>query len=151
MIKKWLIKNKILIIKIFAVIAILGLIFLYLENSAKKNIGADDLNQKILTLETKIKELEVQIKSTSTNQEVITSTNAEEIKTNEEDIEKININTALQAEFETIPGIGPTKAQAIIDYRNTNGSFASIEDIENVKGIGPATYDKIADYLTIEE
>ena len=63
----------------------------------------------------------------------------------------ININTANAELLDTLPGIGPSKAQAIIDYRNLNGSFAAIEDIQNVSGIGPSTYANIKDLITVGE
>lgn len=63
--------------------------------------------------------------------------------------ELININTASQAELETLPGIGPTTAQKIIEYREANGSFLSTEDIVNVSGIGPVTYERIKDLITV--
>ena len=49
----------------------------------------------------------------------------------------VNINTATQAELETLQGIGPGKAKAIIDYRTKNGAFKSVDDLEKVEGIGP--------------
>lgn len=61
----------------------------------------------------------------------------------------ININTASQAELETLPGIGPTTAQKIILYRETNGPFVSTEDIINVSGIGPGTYERIKSLITV--
>jgi competence protein ComEA len=61
----------------------------------------------------------------------------------------ININTATLAELETLPRIGPTIAQRIIDYRTANGPFTSIEQIMNVKGIGPATFAQIKDLITV--
>src|SRR5215213_1666005 len=63
--------------------------------------------------------------------------------------ELININTASIAELDTLPGIGPSTAQKIIDYREQNGPFVSIEDIVNVPTIGPVTYDKIKDLITV--
>jgi competence protein ComEA len=62
---------------------------------------------------------------------------------------RININTATAAELDTLPGIGPTTAQAIVDYRFQYGSFLNIQDIQNVPGIGPATYDLIKDSITV--
>lgn len=63
---------------------------------------------------------------------------------------KININKASQTELETINGIGPSTAQKILDYRNKNGKFKSIEDIKNISGIGKAKYDKIKDYISVK-
>ena len=63
---------------------------------------------------------------------------------------KININKATQAELEIIPGIGPSTALKIINYRNENGKFKSIEDIKNISGIGNAKYEKLKDYITIK-
>ena len=61
----------------------------------------------------------------------------------------ININTASLAELDALPGIGPSKAQAIIDYRTMNGDFQALEDIMNVSGIGQATFDDIKGLITI--
>lgn len=63
---------------------------------------------------------------------------------------RVDINTASVSELEALPGIGPTMAQAIVDYRIQNGLFLSIEDILNVPGLGQATFDRIKDYLTLE-
>jgi len=62
--------------------------------------------------------------------------------------EKININTANIEELQKLPGIGPSKAQAIVDYRNSNGPFKSVEEIKNVKGIGEKTFEKLKDLIT---
>ncbi len=62
---------------------------------------------------------------------------------------RININTATVEELDTLPGIGPTTAQAIVDYRFQFGSFLNIQAIQNVPGVGPATYDLIKDLITV--
>lgn len=62
----------------------------------------------------------------------------------------ININTATKEQLETLNGIGESKANAIIDYRNTNGNFNTIEDIKNVTGISDTLYDKIKEYITVK-
>lgn len=62
---------------------------------------------------------------------------------------RININTATVDELDTLPSIGPTTAQAIVDYRLQHGNFQSIEQIKNVPGVGPATYEAIKDYITV--
>lgn len=61
----------------------------------------------------------------------------------------ININTASQKELEELPGIGPTLAQRIIDYREKNGYFQTIEDIKKVSGIGDKKFEAIKDLITI--
>ncbi len=63
---------------------------------------------------------------------------------------KININTADVTTLDTLPGIGPTIAQRIITYRQTNGPFARIEDIMQVPGIGESTFARIRDLITTE-
>jgi comEA protein len=62
---------------------------------------------------------------------------------------KVNINTATVAELDTLPGIGPSYAQSIIQYRTDHGPFHSIEELTNVKGIGEATLEKIKDKVTV--
>ncbi|RME50024.1 MAG: helix-hairpin-helix domain-containing protein [Caldilineae bacterium] len=64
--------------------------------------------------------------------------------------QKININTASAAELELLPGVGPTIARRIVDYRQANGNFTTIEALMDVKGIGQATFDKLKDYVTVE-
>ncbi|NOH03454.1 MAG: ComEA family DNA-binding protein [Chloroflexi bacterium] len=66
-----------------------------------------------------------------------------------EDQDLININTATAEELDSLPGIGPTIAQRIIDYRTENGPFETIEDIMDVSGIGPSTFDQIKDLITV--
>ncbi len=61
----------------------------------------------------------------------------------------ININTADAALLDTLPGIGPTYAARIVDYRTAHGPFARTEDIQNVSGIGPSTYADIAAFITV--
>jgi competence protein ComEA len=63
--------------------------------------------------------------------------------------EKININTANVTDLDRLPGIGPAKAQAIIDYRTQNGNFKSIEDIQKVKGIKGGEFAKVKDHIKV--
>jgi competence protein ComEA len=63
----------------------------------------------------------------------------------------ININTAGAAELESLPGIGQSLAQRIVEYRTSNGPFQSAEDLRKVKGIGAALFTKIAPLVTIEQ
>lgn len=62
---------------------------------------------------------------------------------------KVNINTANQSELDSLPGIGPSIAQKIIDYREENGNFKTIEELQNVKGIGDSKYEEIKDRVTV--
>ena len=62
---------------------------------------------------------------------------------------RVNINTADAVTLQTIPGIGPSKAARIIQYRNTSGRFKKPEDIKNVTGIGDKTFESIKDYITV--
>jgi len=55
----------------------------------------------------------------------------------------LNINTAASSELEQLPGIGPVKAMAIINYISLNGSLTSAADVQKVKGIGPGIWRKI--------
>ena len=61
----------------------------------------------------------------------------------------VNINTASQAELQTINGIGPAKAQAIIDYRTKSGPFKSVDDLDNVNGFGKKSVDKIRNNISV--
>jgi competence protein ComEA len=62
---------------------------------------------------------------------------------------RVNLNTATVSELDALPGIGPTTAQAIVDYRLQNGNFRSVQEVQNVSGVGPATYERIKDYITV--
>ena len=61
----------------------------------------------------------------------------------------VNINTASKDELIALPGIGPAKAQAIVDYRKLNGPFKTVDDLKNVKGIGAKRLDKLRAELTV--
>ncbi len=60
----------------------------------------------------------------------------------------VDINTASVEELDTVKGIGPGKAQAIVDYRTKNGPFKSVDDLKGVKGFGVKTLDKLRPELT---
>ncbi|MDE5977265.1 MAG: helix-hairpin-helix domain-containing protein [Turicibacter sp.] len=65
------------------------------------------------------------------------------------DSEKVSLNQATMSELETLPGIGPSKATAIIQYREEFGKFKSLEELTNVSGIGEKTLEKLRDYLEL--
>ncbi len=60
-----------------------------------------------------------------------------------------NINSATLEQLQALPGIGPVKAQAIIDYRKANGKFKAVDEITKVKGIDTATFEKLKGELAI--
>ena len=61
----------------------------------------------------------------------------------------VNINSATQAQLETLKGVGPAKAKEIIEYRQKNGPFKTVDDLEKVKGIGPGILKKIHNDISV--
>ena len=61
----------------------------------------------------------------------------------------VNINKASETELLQLPGVGPSKAAAIIEYREQNGGFSTKEDLKKISGIGEKTYEKLEPFLTI--
>ena len=62
---------------------------------------------------------------------------------------RVNLNTADQAQLETLPRVGPALAQRILDWREANGRFSAIEDLLGVTGIGDKTYEGLKDLVTV--
>jgi competence protein ComEA len=62
----------------------------------------------------------------------------------------VNVNVATAAELELLPGIGPALADAIIEYRTSNGPFATVEELMDVPGIGPAKLEGMRELVTVE-
>jgi competence protein ComEA len=62
----------------------------------------------------------------------------------------VYINSATQAELESLPGIGPAMAQRILDYRQANGRITSLEDFDNIEGVGPAMLENLRDLVSFE-
>jgi len=61
----------------------------------------------------------------------------------------VNINTATQSELEAVKGLGPSKARAIMEYRDKHGGFKSVDDLDNVKGFGKASIERLRGELTV--
>lgn len=63
---------------------------------------------------------------------------------------KLNVNTASAADLEALSGIGPAKAEAIVEYRSANGPFASIDDLTKVSGIGERTVEQLREDVAVK-
>jgi competence protein ComEA len=61
----------------------------------------------------------------------------------------VNLNTATQAQLETLPGIGAKAAERILEFRQKNGAFKKVEDLMNVKGIGEKNFLKLKPFITV--
>ena len=88
-------------------------------------------------------------KSSGTSKSTSSSTSASKSSETADAGGLININTADEAELDKLPGVGPSTAQKIIEYRETEGPFASPEDLMKVKGIGKAKYEKMKERITV--
>jgi len=86
---------------------------------------------------------------TTTSSSITQSDTSSSINSSTKNSNLININTASQKELEELPGIGPALAQRIIDYREKNGYFSTIEDIKKVSGIGDKRFEAIKDSITV--
>lgn len=117
-----------------------------------EDVTINNLQKENQDLKNKIIQLQASIQSTNANQTKTTSTNnnGKVAGVSSQQSQLININTAGASELDKLPGIGATRAQQIIDYRNANGIFQKPEDIMKVSGIGQATYDKMKSMITTE-
>ncbi|HEM3072821.1 helix-hairpin-helix domain-containing protein [Streptococcus suis] len=93
----------------------------------------------------------VYVASKDENISVVTSTTASSaISPEEKNTSLVNLNTATEADLQTISGIGAKRATDIIAYREANGGFKSVDDLNNVSGIGDKTMESIRPYVTVE-
>ena len=115
---------------------------------ADLNSKIDGLNKSLKEANKEVKtETKVEVKQTGGGQVAGASTSKNESAAEQSGL--VNINSASLDELDTLSGIGPAYAQRIIDYREANGGFKSIEEIQNVKGIGPKTFEKMKDRITV--
>lgn len=63
----------------------------------------------------------------------------------------VNLNTASEDELQKLPGIGPVMAGRILEYREANGGFTSVEELLEISGIGEKTFAKLETYVTVDE
>lgn len=92
----------------------------------------------------------VYVASKDENISVVTSTTASSAMSPEGNESKVNLNTATEADLQTISGIGAKRAADIIAYREANGGFKSVDDLNNVSGIGDKTMESIRPYVTVD-
>jgi competence protein ComEA len=162
-------KNETKVILLIVVVLILGAGIKYYKyfftgENAKYDYSKSDEDFKKLTDEIRKKEIGAEINDTVKSE----SSLSEELKKEQDSLEAIekepkiskkelklreksvNLNNAGIDELCTLPGIGESTAQKIIEYRNKKGKFKKISDIMNVKGIGEKKFEKIKEYLVIE-
>lgn len=149
----------------FLILAIVagGILLLVRENREKPNNELRIINNEgnIENIENRLIGIENKIDELSGSQSVQTSSQPVESEQGEVagattqapasnySTGKININSASATQLDSLPGIGPAYAGRIIDYREANGGFKTIEEIENIKGIGPKTFEKLKDLITV--
>ncbi|HEL1676467.1 TPA: helix-hairpin-helix domain-containing protein [Streptococcus suis] len=93
----------------------------------------------------------VYVASKDENISVVASTTASSaISQDEKNATLVNLNTATEADLQTISGIGAKRATDIIAYREANGGFKSVDDLNNVSGIGDKTMESIRPYVTVD-
>lgn len=117
-----------------------------------KDAALDKLNQAIkLADQQKIYIVHIgeQIEQTSVSQENLQTEQSTDSSSNQQAQNLVNINEADLAQLQTLSGIGEKKAQAIINYRQENGSFKSVDDLNKVAGIGEKTVEKIRNLIKI--
>ncbi|HFI0508051.1 TPA: helix-hairpin-helix domain-containing protein [Streptococcus suis] len=123
-------------------------------NDAVKAAGGltSQADPKSINLAQKLSdEAVVYVASKDENISVVASTTASSAMSQEEkNTNLVNLNTATEADLQTISGIGAKRAADIIAYREANGGFKSVDDLNNVSGIGDKTMESIRPYVTVE-
>jgi comEA protein len=160
--KLGLTKSESVLILFLLIIFVSGLV---LSNIFKKDLPGFDYSHSDLKFEKSVSkafsELNRQLKDNKDNEKLEMFISAKDSlesffdnqkdKTNNQIIvNKVNINLALEKDFEQLPGIGPVIAERIVSYREKINKFKSINEITEVKGIGQKKFDAIKNYLTIE-
>lgn len=106
-------------------------------------------NQQITDLKKQNDDLRAQLSNQSTSQ--VAGTSTENTTNTENQLDKININSATAIELDKLPGIGAVRAADIISYRESHGGFQTIEELKNIKGIGDKSFEKLKDLVTVGE
>ena len=152
------------VVLVTAIIAGTGLLAfrsLELRTLVSKTANSVTSNDEIASLKSTQSQLEQQLASLKAQADALPVSTAEAANSTTTNVPSttnsdsgstgvVHLNSADLAALDTLTGIGPTKAQAILDYRTAHGSFKSIDDLLNVKGIGDATLAKIRSQLTLD-
>jgi len=137
-------KAKNVIIAVLITIVVVGMVL------NRLNIDKVDHEKDIVYYEVKDDKTEEKTNKTAEIQ-LVTTTDVKDTKdaNNSSEKGKISLNNSSLEELMSLPGIGETKAKAIIEYRTKYGGFVSIDEITQVKGIGDSTLEKLRDYLCL--
>lgn len=113
-----------------------------------------EANQKSVNLAQKLADEEIiYVAHKDEDVSVITAPNSSVVATQTQEESQsslVNLNTATEADLQTISGIGAKRAADIIAYREANGGFKSVDDLNNVSGIGDKTMESIRPYVTVD-
>lgn len=154
----WIEKSRLIIgLGLIVSIVIGGVYWLYPTQKVSVKPNGD---QKVAELEKTVEQLTDRVNELSKDKSAVqasTSNAKTQAPANTADTNKpsavagkVNINTATASQLDTLPGIGATYAQRIIDYRTTKGGFKSLSELKNIKGIGDKTFAKLKDRTTID-
>lgn len=105
----------------------------------------EEFERRSALIETEEQKLEARYRG----EEVLEAKEPEPMDNPQVSAAQININTASSEELQKLPGIGTSYAQRIIEYRETNGGFDSVEDLVKVRGIGEKTLEKLRPYIKL--
>lgn len=123
-------------------------VYVFTKEEYKKNSSSNNTHTNTSSTSSSKESYQID-EATKNNISIITSSNSETTTSQDTTSKLININTASVQELTSLPGIGETKANNIVSYRNENGYFKTIEDLKNVSGIGDATFEQLKDYITV--
>ena len=128
------------VIMLFCAVTVTMNVVNYIKNDASKDLGvlyewSQEAQNAVLSEEsgTNGKDIDIKPKAPEIN-----------------DFSIVNLNTATVDELQTISGIGPAKAKAIIEYRDRFGNFVAVEEIMQVTGIGEGIFAKIKDFICVD-